>query len=122
MKKVSFIRSIQLKFIIIYILLLVIAVQVISSYVARELETELINNFQETINERIELLNYNLEQAFDRERVDEPTEQTLQDEIQSIVIDVDRSQQATIQVINNQGRVLGTNDFLNQGIIGKKIT
>ena len=122
MKKVSFLRSIQLKFIIIYTLLLVIAVQVISSYVARELETELLNNFKETINDRIELLNYNLEHAFEKERTDDPNEPTLQEEIQSIVIDVDRSQQATIQVINNQGRVLGTNDFLNQGIIGKKIT
>lgn len=122
MKKVGFFRSIQLKFIIIYILLLVIAIQVIGSYVARELESELLNNFKDTINDRIDLLSYNLEQAFERERTEDPSEQTLQEEIQSIVVDVDRSQQSTIQVINSQGRVLGTNDYLNQDIIGKKNT
>ncbi|MBO1004144.1 cell wall metabolism sensor histidine kinase WalK [Pseudogracilibacillus auburnensis] len=124
MKKVGFFRSIQLKFIVIYILLLIIAVQVIGSYVARELEAELLDNFKESTNDRIDLLSYNLEQAFNKKRTDDPLEPTLQEDIQNIVIDVDRSgaTTTTIQVINNQGRVLGTNDYLNQDIIGKKIT
>jgi len=122
MKKVNFLRSIQLKFIIIYILLLIISVQVISSYVARELETELLDNFKESVNDRIDLLNYNLEQAFNKKRTDDPLEPTLQEDVQNIVTDVDSSSGSTIQVINNQGRVLGTNDYLNQDIIGKKIT
>jgi len=122
MKKVGFFRSIQLKFIIIYILLLIIAVQVIGSYVARQLEVELLDNFKESINDRIDLLSYNLEQALNKKRTDDPLEPTLQEEVQSIVTDVDISGATTIQVINNQGRVLGTNDYLNQDIIGKKIT
>src|SRR5699024_6737262 len=77
MKKVGFLHSIQLKFIIIYILLLVIAVQVIGSYVAREVETELLGNFKESVNDRIRLLSYNVEEAFEKERPeddsDEPT-------------------------------------------------
>lgn len=121
MKKVGFFRSIQLKFIIIYILLLVIAVQVIGSYVARELEAELLDNFKEATNDRIDLLSYNVEQAFNKQRTDDPEEPTLQEEIQEITIDVDRTG-AMIQVMNNQGRVLGTNDYTNTQIIGKKIT
>lgn len=121
MKKVGFFRSIQLKFIIIYILLLLIAVQVIGSYVAREVEKELLDNFKESINDRVELLSINLQQAFNKERTEDDEELTLQQEVQSIVTDVDRGG-ATIQVINSQGRVLGTNDFLNQEIVGKKIT
>ena len=122
MKKVGFFRSIQLKFIIIYILLLVIAVQVIGSYVARELEAELLDNFKESTNDRIDLLTYNMEEAFTKERTDDPEELTLQEEVQNIVADVDGSGASNIQVLNNQGRVLGTNDFLNQDAIGKKIT
>ena len=122
MNKVGFFRSIQLKFIIIYILLLLVAVQVIGSYVAREVETELLGNFKESINDRIGLLNYNLEQAFNRDRSGDDQELTLQEEIQHIVTDMDRGGITTIQVTNNQGRVLGTNDFLNQDIVGKKIT
>ncbi|MGM8212841.1 cell wall metabolism sensor histidine kinase WalK [Virgibacillus sp. W0430] len=121
MKKVGFFRSIQMKFIIIYILLLLIAVQVIGSYVAREVEMELLDNFKESINDRVDLLSINLEQAFGRDRTGDDQELTLQQEVQNIVTDVDRGG-ATIQVINNQGRVLGTNDFLNQDIVGKKIT
>lgn len=121
MKKVGFFRSIQLKFIILYILLLVIAVQVIGSYVARELEAELLTNFKETTNDRIDLLTYNLEEAFNKERSDDPEELTLQEEVQNLVADVDRSGASNIQVLNDQGRVLGTNDFLNQEIIGKKL-
>lgn len=122
MKKVGFFRSIQLKFIIIYILLLVIAVQVIGSYVARELEAELLDNFKESTNDRIDLLTYNLEQAFNKKRTDDPEELTLEDEAQNIVTDIDRSGVSNIQVLNDQGTVLGTNDYLNQDAIGKKIT
>src|SRR5699024_1827388 len=122
MKKVGFLRSIQLKFIIIYILLLVVAVQVIGSYVARELETELLDNFKQSVNDRIDLMSYNVEQAFEKKRTDDPEEPTLQEDIQNVVNDVDRSNATSIQVINNQGRVLGTNDYLNKEIIGKKIT
>lgn len=122
MKKVGFFRSIQLKFIIIYTLLLLMAVQVIGSYVARELESQLLDNYRDTVNDRIELLNYNLEQAFNKDRDKTSNELTLQQEVQNIVIDVDRGGQSTLQVINLQGRVLGTNDYLEQGVIGKKIT
>ena len=122
MKKVGFFRSIQLKFIIIYTLLLVVAVQVIGSYVARELEAELLSNFKESTNDRIDLLTYNLEQAFNKERSDDPDELTLQEEVQNLVADVDRAGASNIQVLNDQGRVLGTNDYLNRDAIGKKIT
>ena len=101
---------------------MVIAVQVIGSYVARELETELLDGFKESVNDRIKLLSYNVEQAFLKKRTDDPNEPTLQDDIQNVVNDVEQSSGTTIRVVNSQGRVLGTNDFLNQDIIGKKIT
>src|SRR5699024_2167653 len=86
-----------------------------------ELEAELLDNFKEATNDRIDLLSYNVEQAFNKQRTDDPEEPTLQEEIQEITIDVDRTG-AMIQVMNNQGRVLGTNDYTNTQIIGKKIT
>lgn len=122
MKKVSFFNSIQLKFIIIFILLLFIAVQVIGSYVARELEQDLLNNYKESIYDRMDLLGYNLEQTFNKKRTEAPDEPTLQEDVQQIVSEVDTSGALTIQVVNSQGRVLGTNDYLNREIIGKKLT
>src|SRR5699024_9781486 len=122
MKMVGFLRSIQLKFIIIYILLLVIAVQVIGSYVARELETELMDNFKESVNDRVDLLSYNIEEEFEKDRDDDDDEPTLQEAIQDVVNDVDRSNATNIRVVNEQGQVLGTNDYLDKEIIGKKLT
>src|SRR5699024_5319525 len=108
MKKVGFLHSIQLKFIIIYILLLVIAVLVIGSYVACVVETELLGNFKESVNDRIRLLRYNVEKAFEKERPeDDSDEPTLQEDVQNIVNDMERSSATTIQVLNGQGRVLG---------------
>src|SRR5690625_5014356 len=121
MKKVGFFRSIQLKFIIIYVLLIIVTVQVIGSYVARELEIELLNNYKESIYDRTGLLKYNVEQAFNKKRSEDSDEPTLQADVQSSLIDVDSSS-LVIQVINDQGRVLGTNDYSNQNIIGKKIS
>src|SRR5699024_10254180 len=122
MKKVGFFRSIQLKFIIIYILLLLIAVQVIGSYVARELESELLENFKMSVNDRVELLSYNLEQAFNKDRTDDEGEMTLEEEVQTIVTDVGTDAITNIQVINSQSRVIGSNDYKNRDIIGKKTT
>lgn len=121
MKKVGFWRSIQLKFILIYVLLIILAVQVIGSYVARELEIELLNNYKESIYDRIGLLKYNVEQAFNQKRTDGSDEPTLQQDIQNSLTDVDAGT-LTIQVINDQGRVLATNDYANQEIVGKKIS
>src|SRR5699024_2916213 len=121
MKKVGFFRSIQLKFIIIYILLLLVAVQVIGSYFAREIETDLLSTFKESINDRVELLNYNLEQAFNKERTDDGDEPTLEEEVQNIINDIDTDAFTNLQIINSHSRVIGTNDYHNRDIVGKKI-
>src|SRR5690625_326317 len=123
MHKVGFFRSIQLKFIVIYILLILVAVQVIGSYFVSKLEGELLDNFLESVEDRIDLLGYNLEQAFNRDRSEDGEEElTLQEEVQQIVEGVDTDDIVRLQVVNSQGRVLGTNDYSNTEIIGKKTT
>lgn len=123
MNKVGFFRSIQLKFIIIYILLLLLAVQVIGSFFTERLEEDLLNNFKVSINERVELLSYNLEQAFDRERSEDGDGPTLEEEIQQIVQDINTDNVATtVNVISNQSRIIGTNKINQQEEIGRKVT
>ncbi|HLQ72956.1 MAG TPA: cell wall metabolism sensor histidine kinase WalK [Bacillota bacterium] len=121
MNKVGFFRSIQWKFIIIYILLLLVAVQIIGSYFVREIEAELIDTFKGSINDRVELLSYNLEEVFMKDRA-EDEEISLEQEVQNVVRDIDMDALTTLQVVNNQSRVIGTNDYLNQDILGKKTT
>ncbi|WP_339185355.1 cell wall metabolism sensor histidine kinase WalK [Oceanobacillus sp. FSL W7-1293] len=121
MNKVGFFRSIQLKFIIIYILLLILAVQVIGSFFTQRLEQDLTDTFKASITERVEMLSYNLEQAFARERSED--EPSLEQEIQAIIDDVNTENVATtIYVYDRQGRILGTNQIDEQGEVGKKST
>src|SRR5699024_11916728 len=46
---------------------------------------------------------------------------SLQEEVQAIVNNIKLGDQNTLKIINNQGRILGTNGY-NQDIVGKKIT
>ncbi|GGB42864.1 PAS domain-containing sensor histidine kinase [Lentibacillus populi] len=122
MNKVGFFRSIQLKFIIIYILLLLIAVQVIGSYFARELENQLTTNFKDSVNKRVEYLSYNLNEAFSGGDKEDGTEPTLQEKVQDIVNNVDPEAITNLQVVNNVGRVMGANNYADKDKIGKKTT
>ncbi|MDV2581565.1 cell wall metabolism sensor histidine kinase WalK [Alkalibacillus haloalkaliphilus] len=116
----SFFKSIQLKFIIIYILLLLIAIQVIGAYFARQLETQLLENFTESVNERVELLSYNLEQALTEERDDDSP--SIEADVRSIIYDFDSDDITGIQVIDNNSRVLGTTSQFDRENIGNRTT
>ncbi len=120
MKKVGFFQSIRLKFIIVIILLLLFPIQVIGAYFAKQLETQLLNNFRESIVDNVELLNYQLEQAFAKERSED--DPSLQKEVQSILYDFDAESISELQVINNKSRVIGTTNQLNQSDVGKRTT
>ena len=62
MKKVGF-QSIHLKFVLIYMLLILIAMQVIGVYFVRELEKSLVQGFRDSLTQT-NLLSYNLKQEF----------------------------------------------------------
>ncbi|WP_152657497.1 cell wall metabolism sensor histidine kinase WalK [Oceanobacillus sp. CFH 90083] len=121
MNKVGFFRSIQLKFIIIYILLLILAVQVIGSFFTDRLEENLMDTFKNSVTERVEMLSYNLEQAFIRDRSEE--DNSLEQEIRAIIDDVNTENVATtIYVYDRHARILGTNQIDEQEEVGKKST
>jgi two-component system, OmpR family, sensor histidine kinase VicK len=115
--KVSFFQSIRFKIILVYILLLLIAVQVISAYFAKELEDNLKDNFIANINDRVELLTLQIQQTILKERTE--SDPTLQQEIGSILSEYDLEDITELQVIDDLGKILGTSNQLNQDIVGK---
>ncbi|SHF97295.1 cell wall metabolism sensor histidine kinase WalK [Ornithinibacillus halophilus] len=121
MHKIGFFRSIQLKFIIIYILLLLVAVQLIGSYVASVLEEELTGNFTSSIDDRVDVLTYYLGEAFSKDRSDENSP-SLVDDVQGIVRDIDTTNTWSLLVVDSQSRVLATNDHNMDDNVGKKTT
>ena len=69
MEKVGFFRSIHLKFVIIYVLLILVAMQIIGVYFVRQLESTLQENFKDAIQERVNLLSYYVEEQMTKVRL-----------------------------------------------------
>ncbi|MBM7572545.1 cell wall metabolism sensor histidine kinase WalK [Aquibacillus albus] len=120
MKKVSFFQSIRLKFIVILILLLLLAIQVIGAYFAQRLETSLEENFMNNVEQRLQDLTYYLEETFKKERPEDGGGPSLQQEVQNILNLYDSELYSDLQVIDTQSRVIGANSQLDR--VGKRIT
>jgi two-component system, OmpR family, sensor histidine kinase VicK len=120
MKKVSFFRSIHVKFVIIYVLLILVAMQIIGVYFVRQLEETLRTNFQTSIKERVNLLAYNVVEEMERKRT--PEDPTLEEEIRKILRDFESADIFEVRVIDAKSRkILGTSDT-NQGVVGQRTT
>lgn len=120
MKKVGFLKSIHFKIILIYVLLILIAMQVIGVYFVRQLEEQLVTNFTDSVNERARLLAYNIEQEMNEERNAKSLD--LEDEINTILQDFLSEDITEVQVADSRFRIIGTSNSYNQEIIGRRTT
>jgi two-component system sensor histidine kinase VicK len=120
MKQVGFFKSIHFKFVLIYVLLILIAMQIIGVYFVQRIEKQLVTNFSESLNERVDLLAYNLEQEMIIERDEEMP--TLEVKVQTILFDFFSEDIADVRVIDKNSRVIGTTNINNQQLIGRRIT
>lgn len=119
MKKVRIFQSIHLKFVLIYVLLILVAMQVIGVYFVDRLETKLVNNFKESLTEKVNLLAYNVEELLNER--DENTSQ-VDVEIKSILSDFATGDILEVRVIDGVSKIVATSDPDNQGIVGKRTT
>ena len=123
MKKVGFFRSIHFKFVLIYVLLIFVAMQIIGVYFVGELEENLVGNFTKSIKGHVNLLTYSIGEEMEKERgEDDPT---LEEAINTILKDRDNASNdiSEVRVIDTRSRrVIGTSDPGNQEIVGKKTT
>ncbi|MFE4704863.1 cell wall metabolism sensor histidine kinase WalK [Peribacillus simplex] len=123
MKKVGFFRSIHFKFVLIYVLLIFVAMQIIGVYFVGELEENLVGNFTKSIKGHVNLLTYSIGEEMEKERGEE--DPTLEEAIDAILKDRDNSSNdiSEVRVIDTRSRrVIGTSAPSNQDIVGKKTT
>ncbi|MFA1714468.1 cell wall metabolism sensor histidine kinase WalK [Peribacillus frigoritolerans] len=123
MKKVGFFRSIHFKFVLIYVLLIFVAMQIIGVYFVGELEENLVGNFTKSIKGHVNLLTYSIGEEMEKERGEE--DPTLEEAIDAIFRDRDNSSNdiSEVRVIDTRSRrVIGTSAPGNQDIVGKKTT
>ena len=121
MRRVGFFRSIHVKFVIIYVLLLLVAMQIIGVYFVKQLEETLRTNFQTSLKARVNLLAYNVVEEIQKQRTaDDPT---LEEDIRKVLKDFSAVDISEVRVIDARSlKILGTSSPGNQGLVGSRTT
>ena len=109
MGPLRFLQTIQWKVVVLYLLLILIAMQVISAYFIRAAESY----FTETLNAQANLLAVNVEQYL------EDRQSTSVDKMGDLVQNLFTLREADVQVIDSNGIVLVTTEE-NRGLLGQK--
>ncbi|MCM3317558.1 cell wall metabolism sensor histidine kinase WalK [Rummeliibacillus stabekisii] len=117
MQKVRFFKSVQVKLVLIYVLLILIAMQIIGLYFAKELEQNLKKSFETSVTDRLTLVNFSVKEELLKERTD--SDPTLEQSLKSIV-DLSSDDIKEIRVIDPRYRILASSDKSNQSIVGQR--
>ena len=99
-------------------MLIIIALQIIGIYFSNELEDNLKSNFEESILQRIDLVQYSIREELMKERDD--TNLSLEQSLSSALREFATGDINEIRVIDNRNRVLATSDTENQSIVGQR--
>ncbi|QCR34309.1 cell wall metabolism sensor histidine kinase WalK [Lysinibacillus sp. SGAir0095] len=118
MHKVSFFKSIHVKIVLIYVLLIIIALQIIGIYFSSKLEASLKENFKDSISQRIDLVQYSIREELLKERDD--TSPSIEQSLSVILLEFPKQDINEILIIDNRNKVLATSDIDNQSIVGQR--
>ncbi len=118
MKKVGIFRSIHVKFVLIYVLLILIAMQIIGLYFIRGLESTLKTNFTESIADRMSLVEFSVREELLKERTED--DPTVEVSLNNVLSGFDSQDVNEIRVINSHSRILATSVLDNKSMIGQR--
>ncbi|MGN7385981.1 cell wall metabolism sensor histidine kinase WalK [Sporosarcina sp. SAFN-015] len=118
MQKVGFFRSIHVKFVLIYIMLILVAMQIIGLYFARELEETLKTNFTNSVRDRMNLVEFSVREEMIKDRP--PEEPSIEQSLRSVLSGFTSEDINEIRVINSKYRILATSELGNQSLVGQR--
>jgi len=119
MQKVGFFRSIHVKFVLIYVMLILIAMEIIGLYFARELEQTLKTNFTESIADRMSLVEFSVIEEMTKKRTaDDPM--TLEQSLQAVLSGFKSEDINEVRVINAGNIILATSALNNINMVGQR--
>jgi two-component system sensor histidine kinase VicK len=124
MKGIRFFRTIQVKLIIIYVLLILIAMQLIGVYFISTMKTSFMNNFTSGLNDQAEFLTKMVERELSSDQKNgsaAENKETVSDNLNSIVSTLINISDAEIQILDDSGLVLAASGG-NRDLIGRKNT
>ncbi|SEC29835.1 cell wall metabolism sensor histidine kinase WalK [Paenibacillus sp. GP183] len=125
MKVIRFFQSIQAKLIIIYILLILIAMQLIGVYFYRTLESYFKNDFLDSRNKQVTLLAKFIETSLSTSQGNQDNltaDKKTGTDLSEITNSLFAIGNAEIQIINANGLVISTSVPAHQSIVGQKNT
>ncbi|MGI2328426.1 cell wall metabolism sensor histidine kinase WalK [Planococcus sp. YIM B11945] len=120
MQKVSFFKSIHVKFVLIYILLIVLAMQIIGLYFVQQLEETLINNFKNSIEDRMDIIEFSVREEMVRNRAE--GDLSIEQSLRSVLNGFQSGDINEIQVVDARYRILATSETDNQALVGQRST
>ena len=116
-KKIKWRNSIHFKIPMLFIFLLLVSLQIIGAYFIRQLESDLISNFDSQMSLNVRFLENSVTPVLESENQEEinlATQNVLRDYIGGDFLEV--------QVINAKGYIVGINDQTRQSMVGTKST
>ncbi|MDF2947376.1 MAG: histidine kinase [Bacillales bacterium] len=119
-RKVGFFKSIHVKLVVINILLIFIALQIIGVYFVQQLEKQLVTNFSNSLNDRVNLLVYNVEQEISNNSHEH--EEAITGNLKNLLFDFASSDIDEVRIIDNKNKILATSNVYNQSLVGKRTT
>jgi len=124
MKRTRFFHTIQVKLIIIYVLLILIAMQLIGVYFISTTKNSLTRSFSDNLNDQVNMLTVLVEDSLTSERAEagEAADAEVAEDLGNLVSSLFNISQAEIQVLDASGRVLATSEPDRRDIIGRKNT
>lgn len=123
MKLFRFFRTIQAKLIIIYVLLILIAMQLIGVYFVSVMKTSLTSNFTRDLKGKAEMLSGIAVNYINVKPEEGTNEQTLSiEDLNTVVRDLFSINDGEIQILDASGKVLTTSLQSHQAYIGRKNT
>mgnify|MGYP003434221154 FL=1 len=114
-KKTTFFQSIDFKIIFVFIVLLLVALELIGTYFVRQLETQLVTNFQEEKRLQVGFLDNTIQPMLLDDEIAEDSQ-----EIARLIEDFSGNGILEVQIIDAQHFVLGTSDSTQQNSVGSK--
>jgi two-component system, OmpR family, sensor histidine kinase VicK len=119
MQKVGFLRSIHVKFVLIYVMLILIAMEVIGLYFARELEQTLKTNFTTSIEDRMSLVEFSVREEMLKKRAPDDLI-TLETSLGAVLSGFKSEDINEIRVINAGNLILATSNLENHSMVGQR--
>ena len=110
-------QSLHIKFVVIYVLLIIIGMQIIGLYFTNSLEKELTRNFKTNIEQHVKQINYNIKKTYNSEDPNRNFQKNT-----NILDDyANRTEIDEIKFIDQDQIIVATSKATNQNTVNQKV-